>query len=219
MVCLSRLAWTLWFLGYSDEAASARDAAVSLADELGHPFTRCYAGLYGAIVSQELDDEPSRVRLLAAAETLAAKERFEVLASWAAVLRHWSDARRGDRLALNRLRTTIREIEETRRAPLMPYFLTLLARACLVAAEPTRGLETVTTALLDAQRTGARYMESELQRLRGELLITSGAGAEDIEAALGLARAIARRQNAAALELRAVRAPARRQPNRKSPRG
>ena len=101
----------------------------------------------------------------------------------------------------------------------MPYFLTLLARACLVAAEPRRGLETVTTALLDAQRTGARYMESELQRLRGELLMTSGAGAEDIEAALCLARAIARRQSAAALELRAVRALAHRQPNRKSPRG
>ena len=219
VVCLSRLAWTLWFLGHSDEAASARDAAVSLADELGHPFSRCYAGLYGAIVSQELDDEPSRARLLAAAETLAAKERFEVLASWAAVLRHWSVACRGDRLALNTLRTAIREIEETRRAPLMPYFLTLLARACLVAAEPTRGLETVTTALLDAQRTGARYMESELQRLLGELLMTSGAGAEDIEAALCLARAIARRQSAAALELRAVRALAHRQPNRKSPRG
>ena len=33
VVCLSRLAWTLWFLGHPDEAASARDAAVSLADE------------------------------------------------------------------------------------------------------------------------------------------------------------------------------------------
>ena len=182
---------------------------------MGHPFSRCYASLYGAIVSQELDDEPSRARLLAAAETLAAEERFEVLSSWAAVLRHWSAARRGDRLALNTLRTAIREIEETRRAPLMPYFLTLLARACLVAAEPTQGLETVTTALLDTQRTGARYMESELQRLRGELLMTSGAGAADVETALSLARAIACRQNAAALELRAARELADWQPTRR----
>jgi predicted ATPase len=37
VVCLSRLAWTSWFLGWRDEAADARDAAVSLGDTLGHP--------------------------------------------------------------------------------------------------------------------------------------------------------------------------------------
>jgi DNA-binding SARP family transcriptional activator len=205
VVCLSRLAWTLWFLGHPDEAAAARDSALSLADELGHPFSRCYASLYGAIVSQELDDEQARDRLLGTAETLAGEERFEVLSTWGAILRHSSVARQGDRDALNAMGTAIREIHETRPGPLMPYLLALLARACLVAAEPKRGLEAVTTALLDTQRTGARYMESELHRLRGELLATSGAAAADIEAAFSLAHEIASHQKAEALQLRAAR--------------
>jgi tetratricopeptide (TPR) repeat protein len=41
VVCLSRLAWTLWFLGYPTQAGEARDSALSLADELDHPFSRC----------------------------------------------------------------------------------------------------------------------------------------------------------------------------------
>ena len=84
------------------------------------------------------------------------------------------------------------------------YFVALLARACMVVGEPRRGLGAVTTALADTQRTGARYMESELQCLRGELLLASGAGASDIRTAFGLAHQIARRQHAKALELRAT---------------
>jgi DNA-binding SARP family transcriptional activator len=155
VVCLSRLAWTLWLLGDADQAAAARDAAISLADELDHPFSRCYASLYGAIVSDELQDEPSRARLLETAETLATDERFELLRTW------------------------INTLESARQAPLISYFRSLLAGACLAVGKPREGLEAVTAALADTERTGARYMESELQRLRGELLIELGAGADD----------------------------------------
>jgi hypothetical protein len=62
----------------------------------------------------------------------------------------------------------------------------------------------VATALLDVQRTGARYMESELQRLRGELLMTSGADPADIDAALSRAHETACRQYAAPLKRRAA---------------
>jgi len=167
-----------------------------------HPFSRCYTSLYGAIVSQELDDEPSRERLLQAAENLAADERFDVLATWVAVLRHFSLARHGDRQAANAMRKEIGEIEQTRRAPLVPYFLTLHARACLAGGEPTQGLEAVDAGLRNTQRTAAWYMESELQRLRGALLVATGAEAADIARAFGLAQEIACRQDAKALALR-----------------
>ena len=204
VVCLSRLAWTLWFLGYPDQAAEARDSALSLADELGHPFSCCYASFYGAIVSQELEDEPSRAELVDAAETLATDQGFHVLRTWAALLRHWALARRGDRDAIDAMKTAISSFEDTRQALLNTYFLSLLARAYLFAGEPMQGLEAVADALVATQRTGARYLDSELQRLRGELLVASGAGAAEIDAAFGLACEIAQRQEAKALELRAA---------------
>jgi class 3 adenylate cyclase len=204
VVCLSRLAWTLWFLGYPDQAAEKRDSAVSLADELDHPFSRCYAGLYGAIVSQELHDEHLRAELVEATESVATDGRFRLLQMYAVFLRHWSLARRGDRDAINAMKAAINRFEETQQRILNAYFLALLARAYLLVGDPMLGLAAVTDALEGTQRSGARYLESELQRLRGELLRASGAGAADIETAFGLAHEIARRQEAKALELRAA---------------
>jgi hypothetical protein len=210
VVCLSRLAWTLWFLGDHDGAAAGRDAALALADELDHPFSRCYASLYGAIVSAGLDDEPARARLVAAAEHLAADERFELLGAWAAVLRDSASARAGDRAALHAARTAIDDLERTRRGLLNGYLRAQLARACLALGEPVLGLEQVTMALEDAQRTGGRYMESALHCLQGRLLIAARADPADVEKAFGLAQDIAGRQNAKALELLAARELARR---------
>jgi hypothetical protein len=204
VVCLSRLAWTLWFLGRRDEAADARDAAVSLGDALGHPLSRCYAYFYGAIVSQELGDEASRARLVATAETIATDARIDVLRGWSVLLAHAAPALRGDRVALVAMVTAISGFEERGQTLLMAYFRSLLGRAYLVAGEPERGLEAVAGALVDTERTGFRYWESELHRLRGELLAASGADAAGIDGAFDLAWDVACRQEAEPLEQRAA---------------
>jgi hypothetical protein len=194
----------LWFLGRRDEAADARDAAISLGDALGHPLSRCYAYFYGAIVSQELGDEASRARLVAAAETIATDARLDVLRGWSALLAHAALALRGDDGALAAMGTAISGFEERGQTLLMAYFRSLLGRAHLVAGEPERGLEAVAGAMVDTERTGFRYLESELHGLRGELLAASGADAADIDAAFDLAQDIACRQEAEALEWRAA---------------
>jgi DNA-binding SARP family transcriptional activator len=204
VVCLSRLSWTLWLLGYPDQAAEARDSALSLAAELRHPFSRCYATLYGAILSQELGDEPSRAELLEATERVATDQQFHLLRTWAELLRQWSVARQGDREAIKAMKTAIDGLEETRQAPLVSYFLTLLARAYLSAGDHSQGLDAVTRALAESQRTGARYADSELHRLRGELLEASGGGAAEIKSAFRQAVELAQHQEAAALEQRAA---------------
>ncbi len=84
------------------------------------------------------------------------------------------------------------------------YFLSLVASAYLLVGDPVSGLDTVTEALDQTQSTGARYVESELERPRGELLRAAGAGTAEIEAAFRLACQIGRRQEAKALELRAA---------------
>jgi tetratricopeptide (TPR) repeat protein len=202
VLCLSRLAWTHWFLGNHDLALATRDSALAWADELGHPFSRCYATLYAAIVSQELGDNRAGARLVETTETLATNERFPLLRTWAELLRHWSLAREGDRNAIQSMRILIAGLEETRQAPLLSYFHSLLVRAHLVAGEHVQGLEVVMKALAESERTGARYLGSELHRLRGELLVASGADAAEVNRAFGLARKLAQSQGATTLEAR-----------------
>ena len=203
VVCLSRLAWTSWFSAGATRPLT-RATRPSRGDTLGHPLSRCYAHFYGAIVSHELGDEASRARLVATAETIATDAHLDVLRGWAAILAHAADALRGDRRALAAMGTAISGFEDRGQMLLMAYFRSLLGRAHLAAGEPRRGLEAVAIALAQTEQTGFRYLESELHRLRGELLAASGADAASIDAALDLADEIASRQEAEALERRAA---------------
>jgi len=204
VICLIRLAWTLWFLGYPDQAANARDDALALAEELGHPFSRCYATVYGALISHDLQDPHRFEQLLETAETLTKNERFHLFHLFATVLRHSTLARTGDQDAIDAMKAAISRIDETGQPLNNTYFLSLLAHAYLRTSNPAAGLAAITEALADARRTNALYAESELQRLRGQLLQAAGADAADIEAAFRTAANIARHQEAKALELRAA---------------
>jgi class 3 adenylate cyclase len=204
VVCLIRLALTLWCLGYPDQAAEARDAALSLADELGHPFSRCYASVHGAVVSQQLQDQQRADELIAAIATLATEGRFRLFEALGAILRYWTLARTGDRHAIGAMEAAIGNLEETRQPLFGLYFRTLVGRAYLLVGDPASGLSRMTEALGEAQRADASYMDSELQRLRGELLRAAGAASADIGAAFLLAHEIGRRQEAKAFELRAA---------------
>ena len=66
------------------------------------------------------------------------------------------------------------------------------------------GLETVAEALSHMHRTDARFLESELHRLQGELLLLDGKPETEAEAAYRRAVDIAQRQEAKLFELRAA---------------
>jgi predicted ATPase len=90
-----------------------------------------------------------------------------------------------------------------------PYFLALLAEACGRAGQADEGLQVADEALAVAHHTGERQYEAELYRLKGELLLqTPGRGVASATTEAGRcfrqALAIARRQQAKALELRAA---------------
>lgn len=65
VVCLGRLACTLWFLGLPEEAGRAQAEALALADELGHPFTRLVALTFGGLLALDRGDDREVRRLTA----------------------------------------------------------------------------------------------------------------------------------------------------------
>jgi predicted ATPase len=83
-----------------------------------------------------------------------------------------------------------------------PFFFGLLAEAYAVEGELRRGLDAIREGIEAVERTGQRWPEAELYRLRGELLAALPNG--EAEPAFARAIYVARHQSAKSWELRAA---------------
>ena len=90
----------------------------------------------------------------------------------------------------------------------MPPFITLLARACEIAGQVEEAVTLSDGALQTVERTGERWLEAELYRHKGQLLLQQG-HSEAAEELYRKALGIAREQEAKLWELRAAASLAR----------
>ena len=87
------------------------------------------------------------------------------------------------------------------------YFLALLAEGYGRSEQPAEGLKILAEALAAVDQSGARFYEAELYRLKGDLLLvqtSTGHAVQEAEVCFRQALAVARRQQAKWLELRAA---------------
>jgi predicted ATPase len=85
----------------------------------------------------------------------------------------------------------------------VPFFLTMLAGALGNAGRPTEGLKQLNEAEQQIEARNERWSESDVHRVRGELLIAVG-DAVVAEKSFHQAIGVARRQSAKLFELRAA---------------
>jgi len=85
-----------------------------------------------------------------------------------------------------------------------PEFLSVLAEIHGKAGQIDDGLSAIDEAISHVQRTGERYYEAEVHRIKGELLRMKGADEAEVEGHFQQAIEVARRQSAKSLELRAT---------------
>jgi predicted ATPase len=89
----------------------------------------------------------------------------------------------------------------------LPAYLAMLAEAYGKVGEAEQGLAALVDALAQVEKTGERYYEAELHRLKGELLMAQEGHkgkTEEVEKCFLQALAVARHQQAKSLELRAA---------------
>jgi len=202
VVCMSRLGNTLWFLGHPESAMQARDAALALADEIGHPYSQATALVFAAILSLDMRDDES-IRGYAATLRTGPGNRTGLPNQFAAAaIAGYLDVVDG-RTAVGIARIQ-RALDETRGAEHAPGMQASIARvlleACVLAADTQAGIAAAKRVIA----MEASLWEAEARRLLAELLATLNAPQEDVEAELERALQIARRQGARALELRAA---------------
>jgi serine/threonine protein kinase/predicted ATPase len=207
VACKAFGAVALWLLGYPDQAVQKSREAVTLGNGLSQPSSQALALHFAALLHQ-CRREPRAV--LACADLTLAISAEQSLSFWHAggtVMRGWALAECGsgpEGVAV--LRRGLEDWLATESLTYQTYYLGLLAEVLGKEGETKEGLNVLGDALALAERTGERFFQAELHRLQGVLLM-QGAGSGGLthaEACFRKAMAVARRQDARSLELRAA---------------
>jgi predicted ATPase len=208
VTCLAFGAVALWLLGYPDQGVQRSREAVALGQELRQPNTLGLALYFGAILRQYRREAPAVRESAEAAAAIAAEHGISLWQAVGLVMCGWALAEQDQaESSIARIRGGLTAWQATGGGTHRPYHLALLAEALGRAGQLEEGLGALDESLALAQRTGEGFHAAELHRLRGELLLrqdTAEGTCHEAEACFCQSFAIARRQRAKSLELRAA---------------
>jgi predicted ATPase len=206
VICRSYAAWTLWYLGYPTQGLTRSHEAVTLAQQITHPFSLGWVLSAAAIFHQFRREARCAQDCAEAVLSLATAQGFAQWIAYGSMLRGWALMHQGQAPeGITQLTQGLTAQRATGAEILRPYFLTLLVEAYGTLGQPEAGLTVLTEALPLADKTGARWHEPELYRLKGDLLLhQSSDNATEAESCFHHALEIARNQRAKSFELRAV---------------
>ena len=218
--CLVAATWTLWHLGYPDQAVQRSRAALALAQESSHSYSRAVSLTCAAFVHQFRGERPSAQECAEAEIRLCTEQGFPVFLASGCILKGWALIEQGRmQEGIGQMRQGLAAWRTTGAGVIGPYFLALLAEGYGKAGQAREGLGVLNEAMALVEKTGEQYYEAELYRLRGELLLaqesqkSKGKGqkskVEGVEESFQHAIAIARNRQAKSLELRATTSLAR----------
>ncbi len=209
--CLARAAWFLAVLGYPDQASKKLGEALALAQKQRHAFSLAVALLNVDAALFLRREWPAVQQKAEAAIALCTEQGFGSILSQATIQRGYALAQQGqaeEGIAL--MRGGLDAMLATGSSLFRPLFLCFLAEACLTSGRFEEGLAAVAEAIAIMGKTGERYYEAELHRLKGDLILRrSGVEAEpgvqtEAEECFRKSIEIARQQEARSFELRAV---------------
>jgi len=202
----------LWILGYPDRALALACEAVELAEQTSHPFSLGAAHhTKGAILAWFGDWRSSQKEF----ETVFALAEEYALGD---MLKHATTTNALKLAYQERTEAAIEQakqaIESLRAQGVMlsrTGYLVSLGKLFWTAGRRAEGLAEIAEALARVERTGERYYEAEIWRIKGELLLKAAASNAQVEAERCYHRAIriAAQQHAKMWELRATKALAR----------
>lgn len=195
VMCLCYSAWALWEMGRADEALARARQGVALAEQLQHPFSLGQALGFLAVVHHFRGEHAPG--LLAAQRALAVCEAGGFV-QWLAHAR----------VLHGRLRVALGEPEAgladmarghaqwaaTGAVVTRPFYAVLHAEGLSLAGRPDEALPLVAEAHALIGRHGERYVEPEVHRVMGQLLLQTGRGVAEalpwLEDAVAIARAL-----------------------------
>ena len=175
--CLAFLAQILWWLGYPDQALQRSDQALTLAQEMAHPFSLAFALNLAAALHKRCREVQAAQERAEAAIALSTAQEFPFFVALGTITRGWVLTEQGQvEEGITQIRQGLAAWQTMRTELTRPHFLVLLAEVYGKAGQSEEGLSALAEALTMVDKTGERYFEAELYRLKGELTLQQSSG-------------------------------------------
>jgi predicted ATPase len=202
VTALSYLSWVLWVLGYVDQAREKASAAIALADQVDHPYSRGLAKAFSAKLHELLREWPQCQAQAEAALQVADAGRFSLWQAMARMLLGTAQAHQEHPdQGIAELSQGLVDLEATGTELAVPYFRARLAEAFLLRGKGQDGLRAVKASLRSTEQT---WWLPEQYRLQAELMLLTPDSEAEAEASLRRALETAKDQGSKMLELRAA---------------
>jgi len=199
-------AWIHWFCGEPDSALARCRTMLQLAQQVAHPFSLAFALGYTAELYQFRGEVAKAREQAEATIALSTEQGFPYWQAQSTVLRGWALAEQGDcdgciemiREGLDSYRAGGAELGCT-------YLTAMLAEALLRVGQVEAAAEAVQQALALVNANGEHFYQAELHRLSAVLALElDSTGTDEAESEYRRAIAVAQKQGARSLELRAA---------------
>jgi len=200
------LAWSLWYLGFADEALRRVDQSLELARALQHPLTMALALDYKALICNYRGEYEAACALAEEATEIAVQHGLTLWQAMSKIFHGWALIGLGERLRGGEvLKDGVAHWTKTGAKAGLTFFFASLVWSQWQSGALDEAMLTIEEMEEWISQKGETFIQAELLRLRGEVMLAKRP--DDGDAAeqhfiRGLE--IARRQNARAWELRLV---------------
>jgi predicted ATPase len=200
----------LWVLGFPEQAMQRVARARAMGEDLGHPESVAFAGLFHAFLAHFFDEPQKALDHAAAVLAISAERDIATTLAWGMCVHGWAlgaIGRRDD--GIEEMKASLAAQRAAGAEVARPQFDWMLGNICLRAGRFAEARAAVTDGLETAARTSDHYWDCELHRLNGELVLATGGAPADAEQHFRTALADANARAAKSLELRAAMSLAR----------
>jgi predicted ATPase len=199
----------LFCLGLTEQALAQSHTAVAEARRLANPESLAWSLALGAVLLSLVGQNAALDEPAGQLVAVATEQGFPFYRALGTIYRGWVTIKNGDVTeGMLLLRSGSTAFRATGTELWLPYHTALLARACEIAGQIEEAATLFDDALQVVERTGERWLEAELNRHKGQLLLRQGhcVAAEEL---YRRALSIALEQEAKLWELRAAMSLAR----------
>jgi tetratricopeptide (TPR) repeat protein len=199
------IAFTLWLLGYPDQALAHTQKFLRYGVDVGHGQSKAFALSCAATIHQWRRDVPQVIKFTDEGIAFSAEQGLPFWLGIMTVNRGWARAEQEDSIeGINEMHRGFELFRATGAEITLASHLCRLAEAYQKARKPQEGLKVLANDPAWGEGREERCWEADLYRIKGELLRDTGADAAEVEAFFQKGIEIARHQKAKSLELRAV---------------